>query len=379
VYGGLAGIAFFLAELCAVTWDSAIERTCRGALTAALALDESSGTDAAAGLYSGRLGVAVVQARIARLMGDTSSLRAAVERGTQSAGPLKASRNPDIVSGKAGGILGLLALAEMSKDPRPMEVAISLGDELIALAVKRGGGLAWGPAEGPWPLTGYAHGASGIAHALAELHARTGQHRFAEFALGALAYEHLAFDPAAGNWPDFRLEPGDPVRPRGQYPTATLWCHGATGVLIALRRISAILNVDDAQIGLRRARKATRQTLSLEIAAPTASWCLCHGVCGNALALVHGGALAPATATDVNLASGLARVGALRYAASQDWPCGVGGGWSPAYMVGVAGAGAFYLSLARPTTPSFVMPIPEAFSAVPVQPSGSRSRLDGAD
>jgi hypothetical protein len=362
LYGGLAGVAFFLAELNAVAPDPQLESTARRALAAALAMDDKAGDSASPGLFTGRMGVAVVEARMGLLADDRASIRSALERGERAAA-LREGANSDVIAGKAGALLGLLILAEISRETRPIELAVSLGDRIAGLAVARGGGVAWGAKEGPWPLTGYAHGATGIAHALAELHHRTGLRRFAELAQEAGRYEHLAFDPVALNWPDFRLEPGDPVLPRGHYPTGTLWCHGATGVLIGMRRMAAILDTPTADLDIDRARAAVRRQVHAEIAAPAASWCLCHGICGDALALIHGGPMAASDERDFALVSRLARAGEQRYRESKDWPCGVGGGWSPAYMVGTAGTGALYLGLARPQTPSFLMPIPSMFAA----------------
>ena len=87
----------------------------------------------------------------------------------------------------------------------------------------------------PWtsrPLTGFGHGAAGIACALARLGHATGERRFVDAACEGIAYECAVFSVEAGNWPDFRGLPGEtgPV-----YMNA--WCHGATG--IGLGRLGA--------------------------------------------------------------------------------------------------------------------------------------------
>lgn len=365
IYGGVAGVAFYLAEMHAAIPDPLLERTFRSALARAISMDDAAGTTGAAGLYTGRMGIAAVQGRIAVLDGDRRALRAAVKRGRRAASALLERRNHDLLAGKAGGILGLLALSAMSNDESSADLATKLGDDLLATAVRRGRGRAWGPARGAWPLTGYSHGASGVAHALAELHAKTREQRFVDAMADALRYENSMFDPVAGNWPDFRVEPGEAIPLRGRYPTGSMWCHGAPGVLIALRRIAALQGADASRSGLERARRATVRDTSPEIDIPIGSWCLCHGVAGNLLALVHGGGVLPASAEDMAVATRVLRAGVERYAAGAAWPCGVGGGWSPAYMVGAAGTGAFFMGVARPSTPSFLIAIPSAFAAPP--------------
>lgn len=81
--------------------------------------------------------------------------------------------------------------------------------------------------------TGLAHGAAGIALALARLYAATGRERWRRAAQAALARERSVFDPVARNWPDLRASrlahgPGSLVG----------WCGGAPG--IALSRLDCL-------------------------------------------------------------------------------------------------------------------------------------------
>lgn len=136
----------------------------------------------------------------------------------------------DIIWGSAGAALGLLALADAgvpSALPRARRCAEHL---LKSRAVDPASGLrAWNTLR-RLPSTGFAHGASGLAHALLQVHSRTGGAELRAAALEAFAFERTLWNEDLGNWEDSRDEPGP--------PEMWSWCHGAPG--IALARLSAL-------------------------------------------------------------------------------------------------------------------------------------------
>jgi lantibiotic modifying enzyme len=75
-------------------------------------------------------------------------------------------------------------------------------------------------------LTGFSHGAGGIAAAPARLHHATQMNRFLTSAKRGLAYERSQFSPARGNWPDFRM-----TEDATQFSNG--WCHGAPGIALS--------------------------------------------------------------------------------------------------------------------------------------------------
>ena len=80
-------------------------------------------------------------------------------------------------------------------------------------------GIAWDwPFPSRGPLTGYSHGAAGIALALLELAARTGAEGFRSAARGAIDYERSLFSSEAGNWPDLRVFDTPPEQANGTPP-----------------------------------------------------------------------------------------------------------------------------------------------------------------
>jgi len=135
---------------------------------------------------------------------------------------IRSDEKLDIVLGCAGLIGPLLYIGS----PRAILLAQEAGNNLVARQDAGGGWVI--PTLGEKALTGFSHGASGMAAALARLHSFTGHHNYLEAATRALLYERENFDPEKRNWPDFR----------GNYDPKSLrfmlsWCHGAPGIALS--------------------------------------------------------------------------------------------------------------------------------------------------
>jgi lantibiotic modifying enzyme len=355
VYGGTSGVALFLAEFHAAQDDSRARELAVGAIRHALSTIELVPEERRLGLYAGWLGIAYAAVRTGVLLGDVSLVdeavelvRDALERGTPSL-------EFDLVSGRAGAILAVLSVGEAADDESLVERAMLLGDELLESAETSERGLAWASPEFPDQpcLTGLSHGAAGAAYALLELAAATGEDRFREGAEAAFAYERSWFDADAGNWPDLRDQPRGIGKEGYPLPCLALWCHGAPG--IALSRLRAVELLDDeilrreAAIGLA----TTRETIADAVETGIGNFSLCHGIAGNADVLLDGVRAGLGDASDLDLLTQAAELGAERYArAGRAWPCGTHAAETPSLMLGLAGIGLFYLRLANPTVPS---------------------------
>lgn len=135
----------------------------------------------------------------------------------------------------------------------------------------------WNTASiGKKPLAGFSHGVAGIAWALLELEAMTGEERFRKVALEAIAYERSLFCLKVGNWPDLReFENAVLSESKGLVNFMTAWCHGAPG--IGNGRLRSLPHLDKADI---RAEidTALKTTLTQGFGF---NHCLCHGDLGN--------------------------------------------------------------------------------------------------
>src|SRR4029077_11160115 len=231
-------------------------------------------------------------------------------------------------------------------------------------ARRHGDALSWTTLPGADPaqpdLTGFSHGTAGIAWALLELAATTGEARFSEAAESAFRYERRCFDPRQGNWPDFRAAQSGPTG-APEWGCSLAWCHGAPGIALSRARAFRLTGSAEAKSEAAIAIATTERGVRQALATAGGDFSLCHGLAGNAeCAAVAARILGNGAGTGADL--DLARFGVERYHSDRaPWPCGVpGGGENPSLMLGLAGIGHFYLRLALPERiPSILMVTPE--------------------
>jgi lantibiotic modifying enzyme len=168
-----------------------------------------------------------------------------------------------------------------------------------------------------------------VALALLELGATAEEEPFRVAAIRAFDYERRHFDPAAGNWRDFR-QPGSDSWP----VFANSWCNGAPGIGLSRLQAWRILQHEVFREEAATAFETTRAAVRRALDTPDPGFCLCHGLAGNADVLLE--------------ASGLL---------GEEWPGGlieetaaraVAPPGTPGLMLGQAGLGYFYLRVADP-------------------------------
>jgi Lanthionine synthetase C-like protein/HopA1 effector protein family len=335
LYSGTCGIAWFLAELYRVTGDAAFRRTAHAALEQSCRTVEGSTGRYGRGLYGGAAGVAYVAWRCARVLDRPALLRHSrriFRRLVDEPGGPEA----DVISGDAGLILALAA-ARIHQDR--ME---RLARGLLASAKQTWNALSWrtiNRRRSP-DLTGFSHGTAGIAAALLVAYEQTRQHEFRTAAAGAIQYERACFSEADRNWPDYRS-----ARNRRSLPSYTVaWCHGAPGIALSRALAVEVCGPDSGyQDDLAAALDTTRA--AVESSSPGTSFCLCHGVAGNADVLLLLGGPEDQTIARRAAASSIANCDpGKRNGAFSEKPPGLMSGW--------AGIGQFYLRVADPNVPS---------------------------
>jgi lantibiotic modifying enzyme len=174
-----------------------------------------------------------------------------------------------------GGVAGLIGPLLLAGTLQAKELAVLCGERLLALQLEGGG---WPQAQatttGKPPLTGFSHGAAGMAVALARLAQATAESRFADGALRAIAYERSVFDAEKRNWPDFRssLEPTSFM---------SSWCHGAPGILLGRHGLEASGLADEAmEEEMASARYSTMKALEMMSQRTNSVAHLCCGLLG---------------------------------------------------------------------------------------------------
>ncbi|ATB35829.1 hypothetical protein CYFUS_001243 [Cystobacter fuscus] len=258
----------------------------------------------------------------------------------------------DVFTGVAGCGTLMLELHRCRPSPQALELARQCGERLLTAAHKTEKGLGWVTPLGPLPLTGFSHGAAGIAWFLLALGTETGDPRFQEAARRALAYERAEFSPERRNWRDLRA-----VAAEGGFMTTL--CHGAPGIGLARLLSLPYLDTPEVREELRVALETTR------VQGFGGNHSLCHGDLGNLEVLT----LAARTLADSELERECDRLaGAI--VASFDRVgllCGVPTGVeTPGLMTGLAGIGYALLRLAEPSR------IPSLLAFEPPRPIGAR-------
>jgi type 2 lantibiotic biosynthesis protein LanM len=260
LYGGRSGIAMFLAALARAGGPNAhaYRHTALGACSDLQKLLDERGAagdghrwwrDQPLGL-AGSGGVLLALVQLRDLLPELEpSVAAGLPALLDALDPqlLRADRDLDIIYGCAGLIGPLLKLGT----PTALALAQEAGDRLVDRQDAGGGWVL--PSIGPTALTGFSHGASGMAAALARLADVTERSVYLKAARKALEYERRQFVPSAGNWPDFRGH-----GPQAAPPFMLSWCHGAPGVALSRLCLSRTALWDAAaEQDLQHALRAT--------------------------------------------------------------------------------------------------------------------------
>jgi lantibiotic modifying enzyme len=344
LYAGTGGIALFLARLFGATGEPVYRRTAVGAARHALARAADMPPVSRPSLYAGAVGAAWTLDEVAARV-DVPELAG---RARALLADLPEVEQTDVIAGSAGAILGLLDLAARGQGADNLVArARRYGEHLVASAHRRPQGWSWNTLPGAVRdhLTGYAHGAAGIALALLELARVTGEARFAEAAHEGFRYERSWYSPTRENWPDLRTGDATAGAHTAESAYGVAWCHGAVGIGFARTRAWQITGDAAFRAEAEAALRTTVRALQHAGRGGPDNYSLCHGVAGSMDFLVYAerafGGGYRAIAEDL-----AQRAGAIYEGQRLPWPCGVvGGGETPGLMLGLAGIGCFYLRL----------------------------------
>lgn len=367
LYQGTAGIGVFLAECDRLTGDRTLRRTAAGAFRHAVRI-ATSRPYGQLGFFSGDAGVAHALHRYEQCSGDTEFAEAARRLIVAFSGRERADTATDIMSGAAGTLLGAVSLHE-GFGPVALDVARVCGEQLLAQSRHGAGGWSWFPSNAnARDLTGLAHGAAGIAHALLELFVATNDESYRFAAEQGFAYEREF--RTGDNWLDLRhtaafqyvrrhpTTPAHARREAAEVPpyaakTMTAWCHGAPGIALTRLRAYALLGREIYRADAEMAVKTVRDALLRR--APSGDFSLCHGAAGLSETLL----LAATVLDDTDAETDARRIAAhaCRYElAGAPWPSGtLNGSYEPSLLLGEAGIGLHYLRLASPDVPSVLL------------------------
>ncbi len=365
VYSGTAGIALFLAQLYAETGEDEYRTVARGAIDCSIAKVEELFEQGHIGFYTGWPGVIASVARVGRLVDDGVLARDVPSQLIDRFSGEPETPQVDLLSGAAGATLAFLSLWRLLDDERCLENAIAFGDLLLSNA-KRRGSAAWWPVQTPSgkrAMTGFAHGAAGIAFALLDLFMATQDERYQQAAEGAFRFEHRHFHPKRQNWLDLRYPVEGSRFGPGAF-TASVWCHGSGGISISRLAAWKILGdsvyLDEACTGIEATSTWLEQNLSMS----EKPWSFCHGLPGNADILLWAAESLPRQKPSLKrLVRSVAGEGQA-VASDGEGTADFFGMDEPGLFLGHAGIGYFYLRLSNTDIPSLLVPSSMAFELV---------------
>jgi lantibiotic modifying enzyme len=243
----------------------------------------------------------------------------------------------DLLGGSAGAILGLLVFHSVTGEQDLLDKAEMCGQHLLRTRLRSASGFRAWPTLNGQLVTGFSHGAAGIAYALTRLYRATGLEDFREAALEGCAYERDLYDAESGNWPDFRY-PATAGKPVFQCS----WCHGAPGIALGRLAMLEMLEGTELREDLDRALQTTMRNSVSNLDH------LCCGTMGIASILFTAGrSLADAKYTKA--ARRVAGFVLRRARRDSQYSLGWGHGpYLPSFQQGMSGIGYQFLRMAHP-------------------------------
>ncbi|MBK8252964.1 MAG: type 2 lantipeptide synthetase LanM family protein [Polyangiaceae bacterium] len=337
LYGGLLGVALFLAQLAEVTGKEKYRDFAERAMRTWVRKERDGVHKAdSVGGYGG-LGAAVYGlGRLAVMLNRAEYLELAHQRLPIIQSLIAKDSLYDVLSGSAGAIGALVAFHDMTQHSSALEVAHRAAEHLISNGQQMLAGKGWpiSEAEGR-ALAGFSHGAGGIAWALLRLFEKTGEETYRREAMEAISYERSQFVEAEGNYYDLRPA----MMAARDAPFTYAWCHGAPG--IGLARLAHVHLLDE------KAQDEVKVTVNTTLRALGRGHCACHGDLGN-LELP----LSAAREWNDDQTGKVARAGlaaAVRNGEKVGWLSGVPlSVETPGLMVGLSGMGYQLLRFAHP-------------------------------
>lgn len=282
LYGGNAGIALFFAALARISGNNEYAKL---SLASLKTIQEKIKKDShryaitqGMGGFQGISSIAYALHHVGLLLNNKELQNDAYQALVSITPELIAKdQEYDVMLGTAGTLLTLISVYRRQSNSDLLKLAILCGDHLLTQrATSSVGYKTWANNEGKM-LTGFSHGATGIAYALISLYKINGEKCYMDAAKEAIAYEQSVFVPEKNNWLDFSKNNEN----NKSNVFGKAWCHGAPG--IALGRLVGIPLIDDVQQTIDIALETTKN-----IGLTTVDH-LCCGNLGRALILKESG------------------------------------------------------------------------------------------
>ncbi|WP_317949334.1 type 2 lanthipeptide synthetase LanM family protein, partial [Rossellomorea marisflavi] len=275
LYKGNSGIALYLAYLGKATNDDkykeAAKQTIKSCVDLIRSLDIHPDIQMDLGAFSGISGILYSIFHIGHILDVDEYRELAHSHSHYLVRNIESNNKFEVISGAAGALLVLLSMYENTENRSEreslMEKATLVTNHIIKKAVHYKNFVLWGSIEQNEGYTGYAHGTSGIASALARYNKYKRDPEIESVIKGALEYESSLFSSENGNW----------KTNLNRKSRAVAWCHGASGILLS-RSILLKYGYQFEEHVIRDMNHALQTTIEKGFGL---SYILCHGDSGN--------------------------------------------------------------------------------------------------
>lgn len=225
------------------------------------------------GLYEGEGSVAYVYLILYQISKEQEYLNYAVKHSEIIEKLIIEDIHYDLLSGNAGAAWLFILMYQETMNYKYIEAAEKAIDKLVQSAEPQEVGIGWTVEKGVSPMTGMAHGNSGMLMPVIALWKYTGKEIYEKLAIQIWEYEEHLYDKRINNWIDVRKEDiKDEVG-------AVAWCHGAAGILYS--RVICYEMVEDKEWKDRLKKDILRAYTKVKKYWKRDSFSLCHGVYGN--------------------------------------------------------------------------------------------------
>lgn len=282
LYDGLSGMLLVFSELKKRSTDKNIKeiyRTLKNMLFSYTdqGIESLAGLDSQnTGAYDGESSIAYVYILLYRQSGNEEFLEYAMKHAGIVEKLIDQDIRYDLLSGNAGAAWIMILLYEITKDSKYILLAERCIARLEQRSERQPCGLGWTVEDGELPMSGLAHGNSGILMPVVALWKYTKKERYRVLAEEIWKYEDSLYNSVMNNWEDLRSHK---VSEKVDSIGSIAWCHGAGGILLS--RLFCYEMVEDDMWKERIETDIRHAYTKFKDYWLRDSYCLCHGVFGN--------------------------------------------------------------------------------------------------
>ncbi|MGE5702742.1 MAG: type 2 lanthipeptide synthetase LanM family protein [Clostridia bacterium] len=270
LYKGTLGMTLFYAQLARQTGQEKFSVLAKAALQASESFLAYTSFFQDCSAFLGYPAYCYVYVHLGLLWQYQSVLDKAIELLDKVEPLIERDQHHDWMLGTPGTLSICLKLYHVTKAEKALELAKRCGEHLLSTSEPGSVGIGWKiRTASSLAVSGFSHGLTGIALALAQLSSATGDPRYREAAMQALTLERTLYDPADRNWQSGLTEKDS----MSEKPIH--WCSGSAGIALGRALLLNHVAAEELEADLHLALQTTLEK------GFDRGHCLCHGDMGN--------------------------------------------------------------------------------------------------